>query len=560
MKNLALGRKRKIIISGLLMLIFLAGLFNLVNLTRHSSASRRIGFSKGWNVSFDGKIYENVDLESFRLPRSIKRGEFLTLSTELPWDLPKGNAIIIPVTLSTISVEVDHKIVYGYGSKEFANGKMVGSAVHVIRIPDNSQGDSLSVVIRAGENGAFSYISGVVLEGMTWGFTDYINHNIYPVIISISLVMGGIVLIIISLFLALKGKSFSKILNTGVLLFTVGCWNICVIYAIQLFSLDFEWNTFSRYLFGYLSIIPAVSIMSDAIVEGREKEKFIQNIILAVDIVVIAAVIFLSAINKIHICNVRCFIQIMGVVSLVAAALLELRKCKDQEFFYTSKFSEGVFFFIILAAETVRYILYKRYNFKLPVLRHSLLLYGTLILMMMMLGSYIYELYVEYLRQAEENTLKKLAFTDGLTGLLNRTYCKERMEELDNGEKDYHMISFDVDDLKKINDSRGHHEGDRLLRAFGDILTKCFSDVGDVIRPGGDEFLIISDDASDQELLSRLTWLPDLEKEAGRTLGFPVTAAYGLAGSTEVQDCSTEKVYNLADKRMYEMKISSKKR
>ena len=560
MKSLVLGRKRKIIISGILMLIFLAGLFNLVNLTRHSSASRRIEFSKGWDISFDGKKYENVDLESFRLPRSIKRGEFLTLSIELPWDLPNGNAVIIPVTLSTISVEVDHKIVYGYGSKEFANGKMVGSAVHVIRIPDNSQGDSLSVVIRAGENGAFSYISGVVLEGTTWGFTDYINYNIYPVIISMSLVMGGIVLIIISLFLALKGKAFSKILNTGVLLFNVGCWNICVIYAIQLFSLDFKWNTFCRYLFGYLSIIPAVSLMSDAVVKGKEKEKLIQNIILVADITAIATVVVLSVQNKIHICNVRYYIQIMGFVSMVAAALLELKKCRDQKFFYTSKFREGVFFFIFLTAELVRYILHKYYNFRHPVLKHSFLLYGTLVLVMMMLGSYIYELYVEYLRQAEENTLKKLAFTDGLTGLLNRTYCKERMEELDNGDKDYHMISFDVDNLKKINDSRGHHEGDRLLRAFGDILTKCFSDVGDVIRPGGDEFLIISDDASDHELVSRLTWLPELEREAEKTLGFPVTAAYGLAGSTEVQECTTEKVYNLADKRMYEMKISSKKR
>ena len=86
--------------------------------------------------------------------------------------------------------------------------------------------------------------------------------------------------------------------------------------------------------------------------------------------------------------------------------------------------------------------------------------------------------------------------------------------------------TYAEDRLKKINDSRGHHEGDKLLRAFGDILTKCFSDVGDVIRPGGDEFLIISDDASDHELVSRLTWLPELEREAEKTLGFPVTAAY----------------------------------
>lgn len=554
-----IGRKRKITISVFLMLIFIIALVSLVNLTRLSSASRRESFSKGWQVVYNGQEYENVDLESFRIPGSIKRGELLALRNKLPFDMANGSAIIIPLTLSTISVDVNNHMIYGYGSKELAAGEMVGSAVHVVRIPDNSQGKSISIVIRPGENRPFSYISGLTLEGATWGFTDYINYNIYPVIISISLIMGGVVIIIISAFLAYRGRAWDKIIHTGVMLFTVGVWNLCIIYAVQLFSMDFKWNTFTRYTFGYLTILPALCILSSASVEGRKKEKIIQAIIFIFNFIGVTAVITLAFFRKIHICNMSHYFQITGMLSMVIVAILELHKCRGQGLFYTEKFREGICFFVFLGAESVRYLLHARYNFQLPILRHSFLIYGTLILVLMMLGSYIYELYVSYLKQAEENTLKQIAFTDGLTGLLNRTYCKEKMEELDHDTRNYHMISFDVDGLKMINDSKGHNEGDRLLRAFAGILRKCFSDVGDVIRPGGDEFLIISDDARKQELQNRLSWLPALEKDAERALGFRVSAAYGLAGSDEVKDCSTEKVYNLADKRMYEMKILSKR-
>ena len=559
MKISNIGRKRKITISAFLMLIFIVALVNLVNLTRLSSASRREDFSKGWQVLYDGQEYENVDLESFRLPRPIKRGEFLTLRNKLPLDLPNGDALVIPLTLSTISVEVNKCMIYGYGSKELTAGEMVGSAIHVVRIPDNSQGKGVSIVIRAGEDRAFAYISGMTLEGATWGFTDYINYNIYPVIISISLIMGGLVIIIISAFLAFRGRDWHKIFHTGIMLFTVGVWNLCMIHAVQLFSLDFKWNTFTRYTYGYLSLLPAICILSSAEVEGRKKEKLLQNIIFYFNFTGVTVVITLALFRKIHICNMSYYFQITGFLSMVIVSLLELRKCRGQGFFYTEKFREGVCFFVFISAEAIRYILHTRFNFRIPILQHSFLLYGTLLLVLMMLGSYIYELYVSYLKQAEEDTLKQIAFTDGLTGLLNRTYCKEKMEELDNDTRDYHMISFDVDGLKLINDSKGHHEGDRLLRAFADILRKCFSDVGDVIRPGGDEFLIISDDARKQELKNRLSWLPALEKDAERKLGISVSAAYGLAGSDEVKDCSTEKVYNLADKRMYEMKMQLKR-
>ncbi len=550
----------RIIIYSLVLLVILAGAAVFFEFIRNTSRNRMQDFSEGWTVNFRGVEYENVDLDEFRFPDGVRKGDLISIKNHLPEDLKNGTAIVFPLQLSTISVDVNGKIVYGYGSKEYADNKMVGSAVHLVRIPDGSQGDPVSIVIMAGENSAFSYLSRMMLDPTSWGFADYLNSNIYPVVVSISLVTAGIIILIISLFLAIKRQDWVRINQTGMLFFTIGCWNIFEIHAIQIFSIDYSWNTFVRYFFGILSILPVLRIISSAHLEKKFKYALAQKAIFYINELLIFLTVILGLANVIHICNTRYFFEIEGIISMLAVAYIEWRDYEKKDMYEASRFREQVLCFLFIGIEAVRYITNRVFNFQIQALQHSFLLYGTVLLVLMMIGSYIYELYESYVKKAEEESLKHIAYTDGLTGLLNRTFCKDRMESLDKSHRDYYMISFDVDGLKIINDSKGHQAGDRLLITFADILSQCFNDIGDVIRPGGDEFLVISDDAGKQELLSRLNWLAGLEKEAEKNLGFPVRAAYGLAGRDEVLGRTTEEVYYLADQRMYEMKTKEKGR
>ena len=168
--------------------------------------------------------------------------------------------------------------------------------------------------------------------------------------------------------------------------------------------------------------------------------------------------------------------------------------------------------------------------------------------------SYVFDIYDSYLRQAEERVLKHIDYMDGLTGLNNRVFCSKRLSELDKGEREFILISFDVDKIKEINYDRGYKAGDGLLVSFSDIIIRYFADIGDVIRSGGDEFLVISDDAARQEIESRLKWLISLEKNMEKSLGFPFSVSYGVAERGEVPGRSTEEACFLAYKRMREMK------
>ncbi len=95
-------------------------------------------------------------------------------------------------------------------------------------------------------------------------------------------------------------------------------------------------------------------------------------------------------------------------------------------------------------------------------------------------------------RKSSEEKIKHLSFHDSLTGLYNRAYFEEELERY-NFPRYYPLsiVMLDVNGLKVINDTFGHHEGDRLLQHLSQTLTSV-SRQGDILaRIGGDEFAIL---------------------------------------------------------------------
>ena len=90
--------------------------------------------------------------------------------------------------------------------------------------------------------------------------------------------------------------------------------------------------------------------------------------------------------------------------------------------------------------------------------------------------------------------MNALAFQDGLTGVKNKNAQEEKITELNNqikeGKARFAVVMCDVNDLKRINDTEGHHVGDEAIRDA--CLTLCHVYVhSPVYRVGGDEFCAI---------------------------------------------------------------------
>jgi len=98
-------------------------------------------------------------------------------------------------------------------------------------------------------------------------------------------------------------------------------------------------------------------------------------------------------------------------------------------------------------------------------------------------------------RKKAEEALKHMAHHDALTGLPNRRLFNERISlEISRSQRNNQKIGvmlFDLDHLKKVNDSFGHSVGDLLLQAVAQRLLGLLRKSDTVARMGGDEFLLI---------------------------------------------------------------------
>jgi diguanylate cyclase (GGDEF)-like protein len=89
----------------------------------------------------------------------------------------------------------------------------------------------------------------------------------------------------------------------------------------------------------------------------------------------------------------------------------------------------------------------------------------------------------------------EMSITDSLTGLYNRNYVLERLnQELARNLREknsFSVIIFDLDNFKKINDKYGHLKGDEVLKKVSNIIKNSFREYDIIGRMGGDEFLAI---------------------------------------------------------------------
>jgi diguanylate cyclase (GGDEF)-like protein/PAS domain S-box-containing protein len=98
-------------------------------------------------------------------------------------------------------------------------------------------------------------------------------------------------------------------------------------------------------------------------------------------------------------------------------------------------------------------------------------------------------------RKEIEEELRKLSLTDELTGLYNRrgfmTLASQQLKIANRLKRELLLVSSDLDDLKIINDTMGHHEGDQALVNVASIFMDTFRSSDIIARIGGDEFVVL---------------------------------------------------------------------
>ncbi len=161
--------------------------------------------------------------------------------------------------------------------------------------------------------------------------------------------------------------------------------------------------------------------------------------------------------------------------------------------------------------------------------------------------------------------VRELSLTDELTQLYNRrgflTLAEQQLKIANRTGRGLSLFFFDMDNMKRINDTFGHKAGDRALKASARILKKTFRDSDIAARIGGDEFAVMaieSPGGDADNFYSRLQ--KNLEQHNRRSkASFEVSLSTGIAHYDPAKPCSIDELLNRADRLMYMSKKATRK-
>ena len=167
-------------------------------------------------------------------------------------------------------------------------------------------------------------------------------------------------------------------------------------------------------------------------------------------------------------------------------------------------------------------------------------------------------------RTRTENELRDLSLIDELTKVYNRrgfmTLAEQQIKVAHRTKKEMSIFYADLDDLKKINDTFGHDEGDAVLVEAAVMLRDAFRDSDIIARLGGDEFAVLAIDVAEGKAATLARRLR--EKIAARNSrpgqAYKVSFSLGTARYDPDKPCSLAELITLADKKMYQDKSAKK--
>ena len=180
-------------------------------------------------------------------------------------------------------------------------------------------------------------------------------------------------------------------------------------------------------------------------------------------------------------------------------------------------------------------------------------------------SAYVFNLRLGVLRR-QRDEMRALADTDALTGLPNRRAGLQRLERHVGHAKatgEALAVGFlDIDLFKRINDAHGHEAGDRVLVAVAQVLRGSVRQPADVIRMGGEEFLVLLPGVDVAAARERLENIRRNVTVAGQALAIPglaVSVSIGLS-ALQAGDADVTPLLRRADAAMYRAKRDGRNR
>lgn len=521
--------------------------------------SDKLILNSGWDITIGKKEYSDVELDSFVFD-TVEKGECITLKTTLPEDWGYSQAALcVHNRHTTLSMYIDDSLEYEYGHERYKNNKATGSGYLFINCLDEYKGKTLTLEFFVTENSAFSKFDDIWISEWNNTYRQIITENRVPMLVGSFLIILGLMMAFILVFAVTVSKKYRKVLCLAIFSICVGIWTLCYYNVVMVFSIPLHAISLMEHMALYVAPIPIMMYMYEYIRDINSKIiKRIYIILFTSQVILSAVTIVLHIFDIVHGAHLLPSFQMLFLAHIIFFMFVLFRRMKWESSANKFKIFGLLLVVICVTYEIWYYCIDRHIGYRILEIKGI-----SSIGFMIFIGILVIDLYMRVVKammeEHEKEVLIKRAYTDDLTQLYNRGYCSDYMDRLRHEKARYGIINFDLNNLKTTNDTHGHIKGDELICHAASVIQNAFCNNGVVGRMGGDEFIAIvdtSDSAKIEEMISK--FIDSIKDVNDENPGLDLSISYGYATSDELNDESPEKVYQMADKRMYEFKRKTK--
>lgn len=487
----------------------------------------------------------------------------ITIEGNFDEDIPKNKLLIMRMDNLKANIFINGEKIYSFGEE--------GSYVSLARPSGNiwtnfispgiSKDDNVKIELYNIYTNHFNISFKNFLDNIYIGYenslflSNFKSGLIYKFISSIVFPMGVLVSVFTYILFRMK-KQIGTLISFSGLCISIAFW----------FYLDFNVPKFvtPHLLFYnslgvlnlYFSIFFLLMLFSSYL-----KSKF-KNLLLVIAFLCIILINISSIMQLLRVMDFYYFttliyiIYILSIIVIIISIFYERYKYKTYKM--KNIYISGVILFLGIVLDAFFYIL--------EDITFSICFKYSYIIFLILQFIEIVKIIKKYIREnLKLEALKEIAYIDALTGVNNRNAYFENVDMINkslNNNFNFGVIVFDINDLKIINDTLGHYEGDIIIKNSSNILVEVFGKEH-VYRIGGDEFVVIVGEKIYSNVMDLLEKFKDkinlfnyncLDKES------KLNISYGLSIFDIEYDEKYEDVFFRADKEMYNNKMRYKEK
>ena len=504
-------------------------------------------YDQGWQQKMEDGQEKNLSLPA----ETQYEAQKLVLTHKLPEHIMSGLSLCVWVQGQSITAQIEGEDAVSYGVEDNAVfGKNAGNYWYMIKLPESAGGKMLTLTLFTPYKDSTCRLDHIYIGTQTsLLFLLFRQYGIGMLFAFLLMVFGlAIAVLYVAFRKKIKTEDVSRTLYLCFSAVLLGMW----LFAQSRLSQFFIGNSFVVLLLDAMGrmLLPVPMLYYMAMVKGNHMRRSLMLLAYAfvLNYVVCTVLQFSDLKDFSETSVVTGALYVVAVVLTFSNALAEQLHYNNESYRFLALGIYGLTFFA--SAELWGFLSGR------TLWIGNWIRYGAVMLVFVLMYEAAYRVVktLEASRNAEY--YERLAMVDIMANCYSRTAYNKDVElfEQNRAYKGLCFLFFDLNYLKRINDTYGHQSGDQAIKTCSACIRKVFDRVGKVYRVGGDEFVAIIPNCEEYKLMQRIAVFQKLTQAQNKRLTFDFKVACGYAIYDPTKDKKLEDLIHRADASMYSRK------